>query len=65
MKSQKPDGLVLDFEGSDFPRIDRVWLEFEIQFILKRFFHIRVKELHPAIYINIGHEAIDGYNNQI
>jgi hypothetical protein len=32
-----------------------VRLRFEIYFVYKRFSHIRLKDLCPATYINIGH----------
>jgi hypothetical protein len=54
-KSQKPYVPVWDFGLSDFSRTDRIRLEFKILFVLKRFFCIRVKELRPATYINIGY----------
>jgi hypothetical protein len=53
-RSSQKRNPVLDFRLSDFSRTDRIRLGFEIQFILKRFSRIRIKELRPAAYINIG-----------
>jgi hypothetical protein len=64
MKSQKPDGPVLDSGGSGFSRLDRIRLGFEIWFVLGRFSRIRVKELRPAAYISVGHGRLMYHNNR-
>jgi hypothetical protein len=55
-KSQTSDHPVYQTGLSSFPRIDRVRVGFEILFVYERFDCIRLKELCPATYINIGHD---------